>query len=283
MNYRYLPVILILILLLLSVVSCHKAAAADHPRYVVISPEVAEILCAIGAEASIVGVTEECTYPSALAGKEIVGKFGALDKEKIIALNPTIIFSSALEQETIAADFKKLGYRVESFYPASIEDMLVGIRHLGKLTNHGKEADALADSLSGFITMIKNSVSGTRPKVYLEIYRDPLMSVADSSFVGQLIEIAGGDNVFSSLERDYARVKTEAVIASAPDIMICFSQDSRNSIRNRKGWQDIPAIKNNRIYFDADISPDLIQRAGPRITLGLLRLQEIIQDWKNSR
>ena len=191
--------------------------------------------------------------------------------------------SSALEQEAIAAEFTKLGYRVESFYPESIDDLLVGIRHLGVVTDRSEAAASLADSLSAFISEMKHTSPQIRPKIYLEIYRDPLMSVADSSFVGQLIETAGGDNIFSSLERDYARIKTEAVIQAAPDIMICFSQDSLDSILNRKGWQDIPAIKNKRIYFDQDISPDLIQRAGPRITQGLQRLRVIIRDWESSR
>lgn len=280
MNYRLYTLFLLLILMLQS---CSNSSKTEVARYVVLSPEVAEILCAIGAADQIVGITEECTYPSDLAGKQIVGKFGALDREQIIALKPSIIFSSALEQEAIAAEFTKLGYRVESFYPESIDDLLIGIRHLGLITDHGEAAASLADSLSTFISGMKHTTPQIRPKIYLEIYRDPLMSVADSSFVGQLIETAGGDNIFSSLERDYARIKTEAVIQEAPDIMICYSQDSLESILNRKGWQDIPAIKNKRIYFDQDISPDLIQRAGPRIIQGLQRLREIIMQWESSR
>ncbi|MCD8479712.1 MAG: hypothetical protein LRZ88_05475 [Candidatus Cloacimonetes bacterium] len=62
------------------------------------------------------------------------------------------------------------------------------------------------------------------------------MSVADNSFVGELIEIAGGDNVFDRLERDYSRVKAEDVILAKPDIIICYSQDSlANILRARAG------------------------------------------------
>lgn len=280
MNYRILALILIMIMVLCS---CAKSSKEQEARYVVLSPEVAEILYAIGAGDKIVGITEECTFPEALKGLAVVGKFGALNREQVIALKPTIIFSSALEQEAIAAEFSKLGYRVESFYPESIDDMLIGVRHLGVVTNHNEAASSLADSLSEHISAMKQSAPSSRPKIYLEIYRDPLMSVADSSFVGQLIEVAGGDNIFSSLERDYARVKTEAVIQAAPDIMICYSQDSLENILNRKGWQDIPAIRDKRIYFEKDISPDLIQRAGPRIIQGLQRLREIILQWETGR
>ncbi|MCK9331976.1 MAG: ABC transporter substrate-binding protein, partial [Candidatus Cloacimonetes bacterium] len=119
-----------------------------------------------------------------------------------------------------------------------------------------------------------------RPTVYLEIYRDPLMSVADDSFVGELIELAGGNNAFDRLERDYSRVKAEAIIQANPDIMICYSHDSLQNVLNRKGWARIPAIAQKNIYFEKDIDPDLIQRAGPRILEGLRQLDEIFENWR---
>jgi iron complex transport system substrate-binding protein len=102
------------------------------------------------------------------------------------------------------------------------------------------------------------------------------MSVSDKSFVGELIELAGGDNIFNKLERDYCRISPEKVIRGNPDIMICFSQDSRENIVKRMGWKDISAIKNNRIYFEDDINPDWLLRAGPRCISGAKRLQEIM-------
>ena len=101
------------------------------------------------------------------------------------------------------------------------------------------------------------------------------MSVSDQSFVGELIELAGGDNIFTELERDYSRIKAEDVIRAAPDIIICYSQDSVDNIKKRMGWQNIPAVQNNRIYFEKDLNPDWILRAGPRCILGARRLQEI--------
>jgi len=273
-----LPVVMIFFGLLMQ--SCARKDASPSNRYVVLSPEIAEILCAIGAEADIVGVTDECIYPASLTAKTSVGKFGALNREKIIALKPTLIFSSSLEQQAVAEEFAKLGFRVESFYPRSLDHMLSGIRDIGKLTHHTREASDLADDLAVFIRDTRDKAKGSpRPKVYLEIYRDPLMSVSDQSFVGELIELAGGDNIFPTLERDYSRIDPEDVISAAPDIIICYSQDTLAGITNRKGWQDIPAVRDKRIYFDKDIDPDWIQRAGPRIVNGTGRLIEIYQDW----
>ncbi|MDP2172824.1 MAG: helical backbone metal receptor [Candidatus Cloacimonadaceae bacterium] len=269
-----------LIAMILFSSACRQREASVENRYVVLSPEVAEVIAALGGLQDIVGITEECNYPSDLKLITKVGKFGMLNKEAILALKPSIVFTSALEQDAITQELKKLGLRVEQIYPRSLIEMISEIRRVGTIIGKETEGKALADSIAAFLSTLKQSASArAKPRVYIEIYRDPLMSVSDASFVGELIENAGGDNIFAVLERDYARVKNEDVISAMPEIMICYSQDTLESIVNRKGWQKIPAIRNRRIYFEKDINPDLIQRAAPRATLGMARLREIFDQF----
>lgn len=274
----------IMLLLILMSLSCQKAdQKTDEIRYVVLSPEIAEILAALGLEDRIVGLTDECTYPPSLQEIPRVGAFGAIKTENVIALKPSLIFSSGLEQEGISKDLERLGYQVVSVYPKSVAEIYESIMRVGEITGTDKEAESLVQSMQSEIDALRQSNAGKSiPKVYLEIYRDPIMSVADNSFVGELIEIAGGNNVFDTLERDYSRVKAEDVIAAKPDIMICYSQDSLQNIRSRKGWQDIPAIRDSMIFFEDSIDPDLIQRAGPRIVEGLRKLSQIYDIYRES-
>lgn len=274
----------IMLLLILMSLSCQKAdQKTDEIRYVVLSPEIAEILAALGLEDHIVGLTDECTYPPSLQEIPRVGAFGAIKTENVIALKPSLIFSSGLEQEGISKDLERLGYQVVSVYPKSVAEIYESIMRVGAITGTDKEAESLVQSMQSEIDALRQSNAGKSiPKVYLEIYRDPIMSVADNSFVGELIEIAGGNNVFDTLERDYSRVKAEDVIAAKPDIMICYSQDSLQNIRSRKGWQDIPAIRDSMIFFEDSIDPDLIQRAGPRIVEGLRKLSQIYDIYRES-
>jgi len=274
----------IMLLLILMSLSCQKAdQKTDEIRYVVLSPEIAEILSALGLEDRIVGLTDECTYPPSLQEIPRVGAFGAIKTENVIALKPSLIFSSGLEQEGISKDLERLGYQVVSVYPKSVAEIYESIMRVGAITGTDKEAESLVQSMQSERVALRQSNAGKSiPKVYLEIYRDPIMSVADNSFVGELIEIAGGNNVFDTLERDYSRVKAEDVIAAKPDIMICYSQDSLQNIRSRKGWQDIPAIRDSMIFFEDSIDPDLIQRAGPRIVEGLRKLSQIYDIYRES-
>lgn len=270
-----------LLLLALVVASCSPAPKDNAERYVVLSPEVAEILASLGVEHRIVGLTQECSYPPSLAEIHKVGAFGAVKLENVIALKPSIVFSAGLEQDGISEDLKRLGYRVESIYPKSLQQLYEEIARIGQITNSQKAAEQLQSQLQREIaSIVKDNQGKRRPKVYLEIYRDPLMSVADDSFVGELIALAGGDNVFDRLERDYSRVKAEAVIAAKPDIMICYSRDSLPNILSRKGWHVIPALRDSMIFFEDSIDPDLIQRAGPRIIDGLKALDLVFEQWR---
>ena len=276
-----LPIIIIIILFTFS---CKQSEKNQKKGIVVLSPEVAEIICALNAENEITGITAECNYPPSLQQKKIVGSFSSIDKEAIIALNPRLIFCSSLEQESIALDLKNLGFQVEVIYPEGLNAMFSDIERIGTLIRRKEAAGKLVKDLKEEKEKIKaNSQGKLRPKVYLEIYRNPLMSVSDSSFVGELIETAGGDNIFPRLERDYARINPEAVISAKPDIMICYSQDTLENIINRKGWQNIPAIQKRKIFFEKDINPDLIQRATPRCIEGMKILAKLFEDWQKEQ
>ncbi len=242
----------------------------------VLSPEVAEIIAALDGAGQLVGITQECDYPPELARIKKVGNFGAVGKEAILALKPDLVFTSALEQEALTTDLRKMGLKVAQIYPRKLDDLPRVVLEIGSLIGRSPEAKVLADSLGKGIAAMRTKTAGVaRPKVYLEIYRDPLMSVSDASFVGEVIEAAGGDNIFSALERDYARVGPEDVVNARPDIMICYSRDNLDSILARKGWQDIPAIREQRVYFESDLDPDLIQQATPRTLEGLQRLHRL--------
>lgn len=268
----------LLIILLLS--SCTAKKPGQEKRYAVLSPEVAEIMAALGLKDDIVGLTEECTYPPDFASIPKIGKFGMVRVEEVLKLEPEIVFTSGLEQDAISGELQKLNIKVVSIYPHSFDDMYAGITTIGEITNRQGRAQTLVSELKAAIKKTTDKTQNMiKPRVYFEINRDPLMSASDESFVGKVIAAAGGTNIFPTLERDYARVKSEDVITAAPDIIICFSQDSVSSIVRRKGWQNVPAIKNGAIYTDHDINPDLIQRAGPRIHHGVSKLHSLFQAW----
>jgi len=270
--------LLSLLFFLVAITNCKDKTNLDlNQRYVITSPELAEIVAALEGTENIVGVTVECDYPEQLLSLPKVGTFGKIDIEKVLSLNPTLVFIAGLEQEEIAFQLHKIGIPLVSFYPRSISNLLATIEDIGVVLQAEDKANTLADSLKTVIDSYRTNLTAERPKIYVEIYGNPIMSVSDSSYVGELVELAGADNIFSILPREYSRIKSEDVIKLDPDIiLLTYPGVSGEEVKNRMGWEVISACRNGRIYTIEDIDPDLILRAGPRITEALKLLQEIL-------
>lgn len=248
---------------------------SGEPRYIITSPEVGEIVYLLQGAKDVVGVTSEVNYPPAFSELPQVGRFGAVSLERIIELNPTLVLTSGLEQQELVSDLSKVGINALMIYPLSVEQMLDGIEKIAaelSIPERGKEArDSLETAISGLTEEIHSN-----PKVYIEIYGNPIMSVSDESFIGELIALAGGDNIFPTLPREYSRIRQEDVIAANPEIIIVtYPGVTAGDIKNRKGWSRITACVNERIYTLEDINPDHILRAGPRMLKGIESLKEI--------
>ena len=278
--------IIFLLIILSLIISCTtEKEKTTNPRYIITSPEVAEIVALIQGTEDIVGITTECDYPDDLRDIPKVGTFGKVDYEKIISLNPTLVLTSGLEQELLLFELQKLGIPTVQIYPSSIEEMIQAVRKIGVLIDKTERADIVADSLQTAVNLLmKLSIerlkdSNKIPGIYIEIYGNPIMSVSDSSFVGEVVRYAGGNNIFSSLPRDYSKIKPEEVIIADPDIIIItYPGMTASQIKDRKGWEVISACKNNRIFTVEDIDPDLILRASPRVVEGIMKLQKVLYE-----
>jgi len=267
--------ILLSLILVTALVACsNPQPQPNSARYVVTSPELAEIITQLQGDSNIVGVTTECDFPASLKDKEKVGTFGSVSYEKILELNPSIVFTTGLEQAKLTADLNKAGIKTSSYYPKTLTGMLEVISSVGKEIGEEEAAKTLLDSLQAEIKMLRKTQPEDKPSIYVEIYDNPIMSVSDSSFVGELIEIAGLKNIFPVLPRDYSRVNQEDVIQANPDIiLLTYPGKEAKHIIGRKGWENIPACKNNEIYNIEDVNPDLILRATPRIIQGIKQLR----------
>ena len=273
--------ILFLFLLALFLFGCVNPIQDNQERYIVMSPEIAEILATLGVSDRIVGITAECDYPPELHTKEIIGNFGQFNLERILSLNPTIVFTTSLEQSEITEQLNRLNITTHQFYPRNTEDLIDLIRSLGEITGTETRADSLEKSLqAGFEQLTTHSSQLTahnKPRVYIEIYGNPIMSADNSSYLGQLLVYSGAENIFPELIRDYARVNAEDVVQLNPDVIILtYPGITAEDVRNRRGWSGINAIQNGRIYTIDDVNPDLILRAGPRNIEGIKRLIEVI-------
>jgi iron complex transport system substrate-binding protein len=268
---------LILILLFFS----NNICRSENRKLRVISlvPSTTEILFALGLEDEIVAVSSYCNYPPKAKFKEKVGTFSQPSIEKILSLKPDIIFCTGLEQAPIVENLRQLNLRVYISDPNNIEELFNSIRDIGKLTDREKEADTLIKKMRMTMEQISFKVKSIpqekRPKVYVEIWYDPLVTAGRGSFIDELITLAGGTNITYDTKRAYSYFSPEQVIKRNPDCIILAYMSNEKPLKiigERLGWKDISAVKHNRIYND--INPDLILRPGPRLIEGLKELHK---------
>jgi iron complex transport system substrate-binding protein len=236
-------------------------------RIVCLTEETVETLYLLGEQDRIVGVSGYAVRPSQVRReKPRVSAFVSADIPKILALEPDLVLAFSDLQAAIVADLVRAGVAVHVFNQRDIAGILAMIRTLGALVDAGDRADRLADNFEKRLAAIAATPRPSpKPKVYFEEWDDPLIS--GIGWVSELIEIAGGEDILPELRFRHAAkeriVSAEVVRAAAPDVILaswCGKKVVPDRIRQRPGWNEIPAVRNNRIV---EIKSALILQPGP--------------------
>ncbi|MEM1065047.1 MAG: cobalamin-binding protein [Pseudomonadota bacterium] len=243
-------------------------------RIVCLTEETVETLYLLGAQDRIVGVSGYAVRPPCVRKeKPRVSAFTSADIPKILALDPDIVLTFSDLQADIAAELIRAGVAVTAYNQRDIAGILAMIRHLGATIGQGMRAARLVDHYERRLAKIAARADRTpRQRVYFEEWDDPMIS--GIAWVSELIEIAGGRDVFPRLAREAAAsgriVNSDEVIAAAPDIILaswCGKKVRPEKIAGRPGWDAIPAVRDGRIH---EIKSPLILQPGPAaLTEGL--------------
>lgn len=252
---------------------------APPERIISFAPSLTEMTYALGGQDRLVGVTAWCNHPPQAGNKPKVGDYSAPGWERIVSLKPDLVILVGTERSPMIDRLKALGIPSAAFRSESVEDVMGEISLLGKILGRTPQADSMAALLRARLDSLRPMVDtiapGKRPRVFAEISDRPLMTGSDQSFLGQLIALAGGVNIFANLNESYAAVNPELVAGGKPDvILILHPGTSPAEVEKRIGWASIPAVKNGRIVANFDL--DLVMRPGPRLAEAALMLHHAL-------
>src|SRR5262252_8887037 len=258
-------------------------------RIVCLTEETVETLYLLGEERRIVGVSGYAVRPARVrTEKPRVSAFISADLEKILSLTPHLVLTFSGLQADIAAELIRSNVAVHAFNQRDIAGILDMIRTLGALVGAASKADALAQTLEGRLAQARARAAARerRPRVYFEEWDEPMIS--GILWVAELIEIAGGEDVFPALSRRKNAkdriVSADELIAAQPDIIVgswCGKKFVPAKVAARPGFAGVPTVRDN---FVREIKSPLILQPGPAtLTDGLDALAAIIEEWAAMR
>jgi iron complex transport system substrate-binding protein len=265
-----------------------EVSAVPAPiRIVSLAPSITEAVCAVGAGALLVGRTSACDYPDeVVASVPVIGGFGTPSLELLAEVRPTLVLETALADEAVGLRIDTMGLRRERIRCRGLEDIPGMLRQVGALTGRETTGRELAAELSRKLFELRATASErVRPKVYAEIWHDPMTTIGAGTFLSDLIALAGGESVGDDAGKDYYQVSPERVLSSAPDVILCLymgqNEGAADAVKARPGWQHLKAVRNGAV-FDG-LANDILLRPGPRVLEGVALLQACFRTDKTDR
>jgi len=213
-------------------------------RIISLVPSQTELLAYLGLTDEVVGITKFCVHPTEWRSqKAIIGGTKNINIPKIISLQPELIIANKEENiqsqvETLARDFPVWVTDVNHF-----ADAIKMIDDIGKLVNRSQEANLLISGIHSEFELLNNTQKPI--KVCYLIWKDPLMTVGNDTFIHDMLKTAGFQNIFESRKR-YPEVNINEIVAAKPDVIFLSSEPypfSEKHIQEfAKYFEDLPIL-----------------------------------------
>ena len=251
--------------------------AAPPQRIVSTAPSITELLYALGLGDRVVGVTRFCRYPPEAQAKPKIGDYTAPNLEAIAALTPDLVI---IQTNPIHLKDKlgALHLRVLEINQDNIAAIHKSIHDVGEVTGTDRSAARLSASITDGLAKVKaRATAQPRVRMMFVIGRSPgrldgLVVAGRASYLNEVIEIAGGVNVFKDAMAAYPEVSLEEVMARNPEVIVDMGDmsDTVGVTEQHKRevialWNRIPnlaAVKSHHVFA---VASDIFVVPGPRV------------------
>ncbi len=246
---------------------------AEPERVVSVAPNLTELMYQLGAGEKLVGRSDYCDYPEEAASVESVGTLSSPDIEKIISLEPDVVIVSTHFDEENTKKLEDLNIPVITLYEEkSVTGVYDMITILGTAVNRNEEASACVEEMKGAIAEVEGRVKDLeKPSVYYVVgygeYGD--FTAGGDTFVGGLIELAGGDNIAKDVSG--WSITLEEIVEADPDIIV-IGEAMKEDFMSSPNYSELTAVKEGKVYT---LDTNLLDRQGYRNAEGVKALAAI--------
>jgi ABC-type Fe3+-hydroxamate transport system substrate-binding protein len=249
----------------------------EPPRRIVsLASGLTEALVHMGYSDRIVGISEFCPRYTPQLQAPIVGDYLKVNDDILRAAQPDLLLLNTGIQRNLAQKLHKQGLPVYLLpLPNSLHGVLENVMALGALVDDMPAARTLTQTWNRLFLNLKADSPSPKPRVYTELWFGKHVRMAGGlTFVHDLIEAAGGENIFGGRRTGYLELDIKEVEHLQPDIFLCFSEPEHPvqavDLLRERGW--------NFPFIQADVSPEHnLIHDGPSMMIAAQWLHQALQ------
>lgn len=239
-----------------------------------LAPNLTETIFALDQGNRVIGVSEFDDYPQQVRRLPSLGGYLDPDLEAIALLSPKLIIVPGRHEKV--TQFAELnGISVLNVHMDNFETIFGGIQTIGSaLGVPGKAAD-LCTRIQSDLDAVRAAVAPfERRKVLIVLGRERgdlsnLQTVGGSSFISELVEVAGGDNIYRDADKPYLEASKETIVMKEPDVILeilagkSLTRSQEQALFSDWRFLDtVPAVRDGSIYY---VTESYAMRPGPRV------------------
>lgn len=245
-------------------------------RIISLSPNITEILFALGAEDKLVAVSDACTWPQEATKLPNVGSYADPSLEQILLMRPHLVFAAAdMNRPALVKRLESFNIPVYVVYPRTVEETLATILTIGDISGRSTQAHVMVQDFRARLQRVEQQLQDRLPSTALiSVMLQPLVVAGPQTIVGDILRYAGGSNPVPAGSGSYPTWNMEALLKLDPEVIIISAHPGQPDPASWfDDWPQLQAVRQQRIY---DIEADWIHRPGPRMILGIEALAKTL-------
>ncbi len=251
---------------------------SEITKIISLAPNLTELIFSLGVGNKIVGDTKYCNYPDSAKNIEKVGDLLTVDAEKIISLEPDIVFITV--EGNSRSDYEKLkslGMKVFVSNPRSYKGIKKTLLDMSKILHRENIADSLIKNWDERIKKVKKThkliIAQT---VLFLVSTNPIFAVGQNSFMNEILTFAGLKNIAPDKSLSYPMFSREEIVKQDPDYILMYETNTNKIdeiLKNYPEWYTLKAVIDKRVFY---VNADLFSRPGPRFVDAVEYLNKLV-------
>lgn len=235
------------------------ASMGSDIRIIATSPATADICDRLDLDLVAICSTTTSTIPDRYQDLPAVGTAMSPDMEIVSSLNPDWILSPSSLQSDLQPKYEAIDTDWAFLNLRSVPGMYRSIQELGEIFDRQEEAQALVDEFTEFYNEYKEKNADKESPTVLVLMGLPgsYIIATENSYVGSLVELAGGENVYAGTDQEFLTVNTEDMKTKEPDIILCAShalpdqvmEMFKEDFATNDIWKHFDAVQNDKVYY----------------------------------